>query len=1589
MSSLAPIPDKANQHQIQHIEFTSDIINPPIPISPFSIRYYTQKHVTAIPSTIPIQIQIDGGANRSITSRQDLLHRFKSTTAYPIYGVNKDDVALQCVGRGYLPWVAENGDTLYVPMFYSPDAAETIISPTDVVMSHHHLFCAWAQFSHCTTGQGHVTFYRTEGTNHTTYPLSMRNGLWYHDAPNLIDEDPSQRTQSSTTHMVIHRLNNQCQFELWHNRLVHSCKQKVLAAHKHIKGVPKLKGNPFFQCASCNHAKPKRRSAGQPQTTIPSLTPPSVTMTDLADELDYLELIAPTSEFPDLQIRQMFYMDFGFPRGKTFQLKDDYGRLITSFDGYRAYFLIIDRKSRYIWIMLAKTKQPPISFLKKFFSIHGLQSGRRLVRTDKGGELWGSYEFRQTVLEANYLLEPTAPAAAFQNAVAERPNQTLGNWMRCILHAANLGPEFWSFALIHVVKIYNMLPHSSTGMTPYYALTDQQPDGSHLRIFGCQVYVRKPGDREHKLDLHTIQGIFLGFTATDKNIYYFDGATKQVKTATHVVFDEANYTLPKSERPLASQALIDLGYRDLEPEEPPITGTAPMPTDQAHIQLLTPEARTPTRGTLHSVGYDVYSPRSQQLQPQMVTKVPLDIVIVPPSGTYVQLMSRSGLSLKGITCHAGVIDPDYRGNITALLYNSTDKPFSVKAGDRVAQILFKKVSTPEFIATSTLPSTDRADRGFGSTDASHDHLNTLSPHTPHVHPAALIIRSAHEEPMLPVEPDPSTETHTALPEMPYNIYLSTDPFDDVIPIAIRDFGSHATMGMVLSHCPVRNRPKLIDILPSNPASRIKRWRSTIKNSYITQVEEHPIETTADVVQAIQACRQQGLPEISIEFAVDIKPSGIHPTEGIPMLFSDQLNVIAKYITEIKEEVCPTLAQSPTNTTETASEPLLDAPALDASDTSTKVNVTAGFPSSKHLDELFQGVPPIVRHLFDITYDDPLPSDPAAEHDIDIPVPDVQAGGQKFTPKQIRESPDYHLWRQSQFQQLDMYDEQGMFGTPERRQRRMNVWKLLWTYLQKPPPDNRLKARCVVNGSKHARKAAQVGHTFANSLGQDSERLFWALAAKLGMLVIGADVSNAFAEAPTTDNELYIQPDDIFRDWWVNHKKRPPIPAGWVIRIQYAFQGHPEAPRLWERHIDNILQDRIHLKPTHHEPCLYSGTVQGNYILLLRQVDDFAAAVPNEAIGKALINNIDQHMRIRIKYQGQLTMFNGMDIVQTRHYIKLHCGTYLRKALGNHGYLVANAKSKLHPIPYPADHSFTTTLDTAVPPATEAEQRQLSQKMNINYRQVIGLWIWPMIKCRPDISFHISKLSQSLANPALEHYEALKLVSQYLAMTIDEGLYFWRDAPRMDLPEGPMPTTYPDAYQFHLDFTALEHLLYALSDSDWASCRKTRNAITGAIVMLAGAAIGYKTKFQKAVALSSTEAEWVAACEVGKMILYFRSLLEDLGQPQHSATIMFEDNRGALFMANAQQASTRTRHIDIKHFALVDWVEQDLMILEDIPTAENSADSMTKATAKILFYRHMDRIMGRRKPSHVETNDNTNTFINPIVARLLQSLTSSS
>jgi hypothetical protein len=187
----------------------------------------------------------------------------------------------------------------------------------------------------------------------------------------------------------------------------------------------------------------------------------------------------------------------------------------------------------------------------------------------------------------------------------------------------------------------------------------------------------------------------------------------------------------------------------------------------------------------------------------------------------------------------------------------------------------------------------------------------------------------------------------------------------------------------------------------------------------------------------------------------------------------------------------------------------------------------------------------------------------------------------------------------------------------------------------------------------------LAETYANCVDQTSACLFYAVAAAENLLVYGADVSYAFAEAPPPQQGFYIRPDWAFNDWWVNHKHLAPIPPGHVIPILSAMQGHPESPRLWEKHADETLRE-IGLTPTIHEPCLYSSNINGKRVLFLRQVNDFVIAAPDAHTSEVLMDLIDDRMKIPIKRQGYFDMYNGVDVIQTRYYIKINVKTYIDK-----------------------------------------------------------------------------------------------------------------------------------------------------------------------------------------------------------------------------------------------------------------------------------------------------------------------------------------
>ena len=135
---------------------------------------------------------------------------------------------------------------------------------------------------------------------------------------------------------------------------------------------------------------------------------------------------------------------------------------------------------------------------------------------------------------------------------------------------------------------------------------------------------------------------------------------------------------------------------------------------ETFFQKLMEKAITPHRATPGSVGYDLFTPLDFEIQPQEQKIVFTDLAVSAPEGHYVQLMSKSGLTVSyELEVKAGVIDPDFTGNLGVVLRNNSNKYVKHTAGDSIAQLLFIKIATPTLVQVPVLAKTQCGKHGFG------------------------------------------------------------------------------------------------------------------------------------------------------------------------------------------------------------------------------------------------------------------------------------------------------------------------------------------------------------------------------------------------------------------------------------------------------------------------------------------------------------------------------------------------------------------------------------------------------------------------------------------------------------------------------------------------------------------------------------------------------------------------------------------------------------------------------------------------------------------------------------------------------------
>jgi len=205
-----------------------------------------------------------------------------------------------------------------------------------------------------------------------------------------------------------------------------------------------------------------------------------------------------------------------------------------------------------------------------------------------------------------------------------------------------------------------------------------------------------------------------------------------------------------------------------------------------------------------------------------------------------------------------------------------------------------------------------------------------------------------------------------------------------------------------------------------------------------------------------------------------------------------------------------------------------------------------------------------------------------------------------------------------------------------------------------------------------------------------------------------------------------------------------------------------------------------------------------------------------------------------------------------------------------------------------------------------------------YRQMIGSLRY-ICHSRPEITYSVGIVSRFLSNPKQSYLVAAKRILRYLKGTLGYGLIFLHQSKEGD----------------HLQ-------LLAYSDSDWSGDATDRKSTSGQVFLLSGSPISWSSKKQTVVALSTCEAEYIAACSAACQALWLTTLLKELKMFNDDTVELLVDSKSTIDLAKNPVSHGRSKHIDTKYHFLRDQVNRGSIKLKHCRTELQLDDVMTKA-----------------------------------------------
>jgi hypothetical protein len=478
---------------------------------------------------------------------------------------------------------------------------------------------------------------------------------------------------------------------------------------------------------------------------------------------------------------------------------------------------------------------------------------------------------------------------------------------------------------------------------------------------------------------------------------------------------------------------------------------------------------------------------------------------------------------------------------------------------------------------------------------------------------------------------------------------------------------------------------------------------------------------------------------------------------------------------------------------------------------------------------------------------------------------------------------------------------------------------IWSFCRKRAPDwtiTKRRSRICPHGGQQV-EGLNFWDTYAPVVSWRTIHLALVLSLLSNLKTRQLDYVGAFPQADA-DCEVYmnIPPGFIVdngrlvftRDSTKNNSKKH------VLKILKNIYGLRQAGNMWFDKLRDALL-RHGFQQSTSDPCLFYR----KDCIFIVYVDDCLLFSPSDAILDALIDSLQSEFKLT--YEGDVGAYLGIDI--KRHpdgALELIQPGLINKIITAAGL---------------EDNS--TTHDTPVTSLLHEDSSGPEREHTWNYRAIVGMLNNLASSTRPDIAFAVHQCARFCVNPKRSHELAIRRIVRYLKSTPNNG-YFLRPTitkPTLDC--------YVDA-----DFAGL----WTPSTAHDPTSIKSR---TGYIITFASCPLLWSSKLQSEVALSTTEAEYIALSQATRDLIPMRALLLEFASitklivaSTTTFSTIFEDNKGCVELANAPRLHPRTRHIGIKYHHFRSHVARGEIKVQWIDTKHQLAGIFTKPLPASTF-----------------------------------------